>query len=276
MTKQQAIQLFSERKVRSVWDDEQEKWFFSIVDVVAVLTDSADPKQYIKRVKARDPELNANWGTICTLLRLTSSDGKKHQEMTSDIEGIFRLIQSIPSPKAEPFKRWMAEVAATRIDQMQDPELSIEQAMTDYRRMGYNESWINRRIKSIEVRKELTDEWKRTGVEEGVQFATLTDIITHEWSGMRTKEYKRFKGLQKENLRDNMTNVELALNILAEASATELSKQKNPKGFNQNKQIAKQGGSVAKAARVQLEHQLGRSVISSAKASDYLPEHKED
>ena len=279
MTKQQAIQLFSERKVRSVWDDEQEKWFFSIVDVVAVLTDSADyatSRKYWNKLKQRLKEEGNETVTNCHQFKLRAADGKMRLTDIGDMEQIFRLVQSIPSPKAEPFKRWMAEVAAMRLDQMQDPELSIEQAMTDYRRMGYNESWINRRIKSIEVRKELTDEWKRTGVEEGVQFATLTDIITHEWSGMRTKEYKRFKGLKKENLRDNMTNVELALNILAEASATELSKQKNPKGFDQNKQIAKQGGSVAKAARVQLEHQLGRSVISPAKASDYLPEHNKE
>lgn len=274
MTKQESLQLFTDRKVRSVFDDDQEKWFFSIVDVVAVLTESADPKQYIKRIKARDPELNLNWGTICTLLRLTSADGKKRQEMTADVQGMFRIIQSIPSPKAEPFKQWMAQLASTRLDQMQDPELSIEQAMTDYRRMGYTENWINQRLKSIEVRKELTDEWKRTGVEEGVQFATLTDIITHEWSGLRTKEYKKLKGLKKESLRDNMTNIELALNILAEASTTELSKQKNPRGFKANQRIAKEGGSVAKAARRQLEDRLGHSVISSAKASDYLLKEK--
>lgn len=274
MTKQESLQLFTDRKVRSVFDDDQEKWFFSIVDVVAVLTESADPKQYIKRIKARDPELNLNWGTICTLLRLTSADGKKRQEMTADVQGMFRIIQSIPSPKAEPFKQWMAQLASTRLDQMQDPELSIEQAMTDYRRMGYTENWINQRLKSIEVRKELTDEWKRTGVEEGVQFATLTDIITLEWSGLRTKEYKKLKGLKKESLRDNMTNIELALNILAEASTTELSKQKNPRGFKANQRIAKEGGSVAKAARRQLEDRLGHSVISSAKASDYLLKEK--
>lgn len=274
MTKQESLQLFTDRKVRSVFDDDQEKWYFSIVDVVAVLTESADPKQYIKRIKARDPELNLNWGTICTLLRLTSADGKKRQEMTADVQGMFRIIQSIPSPKAEPFKQWMAQLASTRIDQMQDPELSIEQAMTDYRRMGYTENWINQRLKSIEVRKELTDEWKRTGVEEGQQFATLTDIITHEWSGLRTKEYKKLKGLKKESLRDNMTNIELALNILAEASTTELSKQKNPRGFKDNQKIAKEGGSVAKAARRQLEDRLGHSVISSAKASDYLLKEK--
>ena len=276
MTKKQAIQLFEERKVRTVWDDEQEKWYFSIVDIVAVLTDSADPKQYIKRMKSRDAMLKLNWGTICTLVPMRSEDGKMHKEMTADQEQLFRLIQSIPSPKAEPFKQWMAQVASQRLDQMQDPELSIEQAMTDYRRLGYSEAWINQRLKSIEVRKELTDEWKRTGVEEGVQYATLTDIITREWSGLRTKEYKVLKGLKKENLRDNMTNVELALNILAEASTAELSKQKNPKGFNQNITIAREGGSVAKAARIQLEDKLGRSVISDSRASNFLLESTED
>lgn len=276
MTKKQSLQIFEDKKVRTIWDSEQEKWYFSIVDVVAVLTDSADPKQYIKRMKSRDTMLKLNWGTICTLVPMHSEDGKMHKEMTADQEHLFRLIQSIPSPKAEPFKQWMAQVASQRLDQMQDPELSIEQAMTDYRRLGYSEAWINQRLKSIEVRKELTDEWKRTGVEEGVQYATLTDIITREWSGLRTKEYKVLKGLKKENLRDNMTNVELALNILAEASTAELSKQKNPKGFNQNITIAREGGSVAKAARIQLEDKLGRSVISDSRASNFLLESTED
>lgn len=191
--------------------------------------------------------------------------------MAADTEGMFRLIQSIPSPKAEPFKVWMAQVASSRIDQMQDPELDIQQAVADYKRLGYSDNWINQRIKSIEVRKELTDEWKRTGVKEGVEYASLTDIITKEWSGMTTKQYKQHKGLKKENLRDNMTNLEMAFNILAEASATELSKQRDPKGFVQQKRVAKDGGSVAKVARKQLESQLGHSVISNAKASDYLP-----
>ena len=194
----------------------------------------------------------------------------------ADTEQLFRLIQSIPSPKAEPFKQWMAHVASVRIDQMQDPELSIEQAMVDYKRLGYSDAWINQRLKSIEVRKELTDEWKRTGVKEGVGFATLTDIITREWSDMRTKEYKQLKGLKKENLRDNMTNVELALNILAEASTAEISKQKNPHGFKQNVTIAREGGSVAKVARKQLEEKWGRSVISSSKATDFLPPPTEE
>ena len=270
MTKKEIIKVFEERKVRTVWDDKEEKWYFSIVDVVAVLTDSADPKQYLKRMKSRDESLKANWGTICTLVPLVSEDGKKHKEMTADTEGIFRLIQSIPSPKAEPFKQWMAQVAAIRLEQMQDPEMSIEQAIADYKRLGYSDQWINRRIKSIEVRKELTDEWHRSGVKEGVEYATLTDIITREWSGMTTKQYKNHKGLKKESLRDNMTNVELALNMLAEASTTEISRQKNPKGFSQSAKVAQEGGSVAAAARKQLESKTGKSAISSEKASDYL------
>ncbi|MGM9776844.1 MAG: BRO family protein [Prevotella sp.] len=278
MTKREIIKLFEERKVRTIWDDKEEKWYFSIVDVVAVLTDSADPKQYIKRMKSRDESLKANWGTICTLVPLVSEDGKRHKEMTADTKGIFRIIQSIPSPKAEPFKRWMAQVAALRLEQMQDPEMSIEQAIADYKRLGYSDQWINRRVKSIEVRKELTDEWNRSGVKEGVEYATLTDIITHEWSGMTTRQYKRHKGLKKENLRDNMTNVELALNMLAEASTTEISRQKNPKGFKQSAQVAQEGGSVAAAARKQLESKTGKSAISSEKASDYLlpPEERDN
>ena len=241
MTKKQTIQLFEEKKVRAVWDDDQEKWYFSIVDVCGVLTDQPDYEH------ARN-----YWKVL------------KHRE------GVFRIIQAIPSPKAEPFKQWMALVASQRIDQMQDPELSIDQAIADYQRLGYSDAWINQRIKSIEVRKELTDEWKRTGVHEGMEYALLTDIITQEWSGFTTKQYKHYKGLKKENLRDNMTNVEIALNTLAEASATELSKQRDPKGYKEQQRVAKDGGSVAKAARKQLEGKLGRSVISSAKATDYL------
>lgn len=276
MTQKEALQLFEERKVRSTWDSEREEWFFSVVDVVAVLTDSADPTGYIKKLKKRDEQLAQGWGQIVTPLSMTTAGGRQRVNC-ANIQGILRIIQSIPSPKAEPFKLWMASVASTRLDQMQDPELSIEQAMTDYRRLGYSPQWINQRIKSIEVRKELTDEWQRSGVEEGVQYASLTDIITREWSGKRVKEYKQFKGLKKENLRDNMTNVELALNTLAEASAAELSKQKNPRGFRQSAQVAQQGGSVAKAARQQLESQLGRSVISPLNAKGLLPrEEAED
>lgn len=263
------IMLFDGQKVRSVWNEEDEKWYFSIVDIVEILSESNNPKQYIKKMKMRDESLASSWGTICTLTKMKGSDGKYYKQMAADTEGVFRIIQSIPSPKAEPFKQWIAKVAAHRLDQMQDPELSIDQAVNDYRRLGYSEGWINNRLKSIEVRKALTDEWKRGGV-QGQQYATLTDIITKEWSGKTTKQYKNFKGLKKENLRDNMTNVELALNTLAEASAAEISKQQNPKGLTQNKNVAKKGGSVAKAARNQLEKQLGHSVISSDKATDYI------
>ena len=269
MTKKQAIQLFQECKVRTVWDDQEEKWYFCVVDVVEVLTDSKNPTDYIKKMRKRDPMLAEGWGQIVTPLAVQTAGGKQKTNFAT-MEGIFRIIQSIPSPKAEPFKQWMAQVASQRIDQMQDPELSIDQAIIDYKRLGYSDAWINQRIKSIEVRKELTDEWKRTGVKEGLEYASLTDIITREWSGFTTKQYKHFKGLKKENLRDNMTNLEIAFNILAEASATELSKQRDPHGFHQQAQVAKDGGSVAKAARNQLESQLGHSVISPAKASDYL------
>ena len=269
MTKKQAIQLFEERKVRTVWDDKEEKWYFCVVDVVEALTDSANPTEYIKKMKKRDPELAKGWGQIVTPLSLPTPGGKQRINCATQ-EGLFRIILSIPSPKAEPFKQWMAQIASQRIDQMQDPELDIEQAILDYKRLGYSDAWINQRIKSIEVRKELTDEWKRTGVQEGVEYASLTDIITREWSGFTTKQYKHYKGLKKENLRDNMTNLEIALNILAEASATEISKDRNPKGYNAQTQVAKEGGSVAKAARKQLESKLGRSVITKDKASDYL------
>ena len=272
MVKRESLQIFEKNKVRTAWDSEQEKWYFSVVDVVAVLTDSdyQGARNYWKVLKNRLKKEGNESVTNCNQLKLTSADGKSYKTDVADTEQLFRLIQSIPSPKAEPFKLWMAQVASTRLDQMQDPELSIEQAMADYKRLGYSDAWINQRLKSIEVRKELTDEWQRTGVEEGIQYATLTDIITREWSGLHVKEYKALKGLHKENLRDNMTNVELALNILAEASATELSKQKNPKGFNQNKIIAKQGGGVAKAARKELEAKLGKSVISADNAKHLL------
>jgi len=268
--KKEAIKLFEERKVRTIWDDTHEKWYFSIVDVVAILTDSSNPQTYWRVLKKRLKEEGNETVTNCNALKLKATDGKMRLTDVADTEQLFRLIQSIPSPKAEPFKLWMAEVASTRIDQMQDPERSIEQAVADYRRLGYSEAWINQRIKSIEVRKELTDEWKRTGVKEGVEYATLTDIITQQWSGFTTKEYKQYKGLKKESLRDNMTNLEMAFNILAEASATELSKQRDPQGVEEQKKVAKEGGSVAKVARKQLETQLGRSVISPTKAKDYL------
>ena len=276
MTKQESIKLFEEKKVRTVWDDEQEKWYFSVVDVVGVLTESVNPQIYWRVLKNRLLKEGNETVTNCNGLKMTAADGKKRLTDVADTEGIFRIIQSIPSPKAEPFKRWMAQVAAQRLDQLQDPELSIDQAIMDYKRLGYTDAWINQRIKSIEVRKELTDEWERTGVNKGVEYASLTDIITKEWSGLTTKQYKNLKGLKKENLRDNMTNLEIAFNILAEASATELSKQRNPNGFNEQKPIAKAGGSVAKAARDQLEDQLGRTIISPKKASDYLLPDKDE
>ena len=266
MTKKQAIQLFEERKVRTVWDDEQEKWYFSIVDVCGVLTDSKDATAYWRKLKQRLKAEGNETVTNCHALKLRAADGKMRLTDVADTEQLFRIIQSIPSPKAEPFKQWMASVASQRLDQMQDPEKSIDQAIIDYKRLGYSDAWINQRIKSIEVRKELTDEWRRTGVHEGLEYASLTDIITREWSGFTTKQYKQHKGLKKENLRDNMTNLEIALNILAEASTTEISKQRDPKGFHQQKKVAKEGGSVAKAARKQLESKLGHSVISDEKA----------
>ena len=265
--------------MRTVWNSEEEKWYFSIVDTVGILTEQNDhqgARNYWKVLKNRLRKEGNETVTNCNRLKLQAEDGKMRLTDVADTEQLFRLIQSIPSPKAEPFKQWMAHVASVRIDQMQDPELSIDQAMADYKRLGYSDAWINQRLKSIEVRKELTDEWRRTGVKEGVEFATLTDIITREWSDMRTKEYKQLKGLKRENLRDNMTNIELALNILAEASTSEISKQKNPSGFKQNVTIAKEGGSVAKVARQQLEDKLGRTVISSSKATDFLPPPTEE
>ncbi|MBQ2852075.1 MAG: Bro-N domain-containing protein [Bacteroidales bacterium] len=273
MTKKQALQLFEQKKVRTIWDEEQEKWYFAIVDVVAVLTEQDDylkSRKYWNKLKQRLKEEGNETVTNCHQFKLQAADGKMRLTDVADTEQLFRLIQSIPSPKAEPFKIWMSQVASTRLDQMQDPELSIEQAMLDYKRLGYSDSWINQRLKSIEIRKELTDEWNRTGVTENYQYATLTDIITKEWSGFKTKEYKQFKGLKKESLRDNMTNVELALNILAEASTTEISKEKDLSGFEESKVVAKEGGEVAKIAREQLEAKIGKSVISHRNAKDFL------
>lgn len=270
MTMKQALQLFEQKKVRTIWDEEQEKWYFAIVDVVAVLTESVDPQSYWRKLKQRLKEEGNQTVTDCHAFKLQAADGKMRLTDVADTEQLFRLIQSMPSPKAEPLKIWMSQVASTRLDQMQDPELSIEQAMLDYKRLGYSDSWINQRLKSIEIRKELTDEWNRTGVTENYQYATLTDIITKEWSGFKTKEYKQFKGLKKESLRDNMTNVELALNILAEASTTEISKEKDPSGFEESKVVAKEGGEVAKIAREQLEAKIGKSVISHRNAKDFL------
>ena len=271
MTKKFSIQLFEERKVRTVWDDQEEKWYFSIVDVCGVLTESRDPQSYWRKLKQRLKEEGNQTVTNCHGLKMQAADGKMRMTDVADTEQLFRLIQSIPSPKAEPFKQWMAGVASHRLDQMQDPELNFEQAYADYRRLGYSDKWINQRLKSIEVRKELTDEWNRAGVQEGQQYASLTDIITKSWSGKTTKQYKQFKGLKKENLRDNMTNIELALNILAEASATEISKSRNPKGYRQSAEIARKGGDIAGDARKKLEKQVGHSVISPSKDADYLP-----
>lgn len=270
MSQETQIQLFENAKIRVVWDDEQEKYFFSVVDVVEVLSESANPQTYWRVLKKRLSDEGFETVTICNALKLPAADGKMRLADVADLEGILRIVQSIPSKKAEPLKHWLAEQGRRRIEQLQDPELSIEQAVADYRRLGYSENWINQRIRSIEVRKELTDEWKRGGMREEVEFASLTDILTQAWSGLKTKQYKHLKGLRKESLRDNMTNVELALNTLAEASATELSQQRNPKGFKANAAVAKEGGDVARVARQQLEASLGRSVISNQKASDYI------
>ncbi|RGV11164.1 hypothetical protein DWW25_17090 [Bacteroides xylanisolvens] len=266
MTKQQALKLFEERRVRTVWDDEQEKWYFSIVDVVAVLTDSSNPQTYWRVLKKRLLAEGNETVTNCNGLKMQAADGKMRLTDVADTEQLLRLIQSIPSPKAEPFKLWMAKVASERLNQIQDPELSIDQALMDYKRMGYSDSWINQRLKSIEIRKDLTDEWKKHGLQEGVQFATLTDIIYQTWSDMTSKEYKQFKGLKKENLRDNMTNKELVLNMLAELSTKEISETSDPETFNDHIDIAQQGGEVARNARLELEAKTGKRVISPLNA----------
>lgn len=266
MTKQQALKLFEERRVRTVWDDEQEKWYFSIVDVVAVLTDSSNPQTYWRVLKKRLLAEGNETVTNCNGLKMQAADSKMRLTDVADTEQLLRLIQSIPSPKAEPFKLWMAKVASERLNQIQDPELSIDQALMDYKRMGYSDSWINQRLKSIEIRKDLTDEWKKHGLQEGVQFATLTDIIYQTWSDMTSKEYKQFKGLKKENLRDNMTNKELVLNMLAELSTKEISEISDPETFNDHMDIAQQGGEVARNARLELEAKTGKRVISPLNA----------
>ena len=269
MTKKQAIQLFEEKKVRTAWDDETEKWYFAVSDVVAALTDSVNPTDYIKKMRKRDPELAKGWGQIVTPLSVVTPGGQQRVNC-ADVKGIFRLIQSIPSPKAEPFKQWMAQVAANRLDQMQDPELGIQQSLADYKRLGYSDNWINQRLKSIEIRKDLTDEWKRHGLQEGVQFATLTDIIYSTWSGMTAKEYKQFKGLKKENLRDNMTNRELVLNMLAELSTKDISEARNPETFGEHAEVARQGGEIARNARVELEAKTGKPVVTPLNAKTAL------
>ena len=274
MTKKETLKLFEERKVRTVWDDEKEKWYFSIVDVVSVLTDSVDATAYWRKLKQRLKEEGNETVTNCHGLKMKATDGKMRLTDVSDTEQLLRIIQSIPSPKAEPFKQWMAHVASERLDQMQDPELSIEQAMMDYKRLGYSDNWINQRLKSIEIRKDLTDQWKLHNVEEGVQYATLTDIIYQQWTGKSAKEYKQFKGLKKENLRDNMTNEELVLNMLAELSTTSITKAKNPQTLGENMQCAADGGDVARVAREQLEQKTGREVVTPLSAKRFFEGQK--
>ena len=270
MTKQNAIKLFEEKKVRTVWDDETEEWYFSVVDVIEVLTETPRPRKYWNalktKLKAEGSELSQNMGQ----LKMPAADGKNYKTDVLDTQQLFRLIQSIPSPKAEPFKLWIAQVAKERLDQMQDPELSIEQAMMDYKRLGYSDNWINQRLKSIEIRKDLTDEWKKRGLLEGIQFATLTDIIYKTWADKTAKEYKQFKGLKKENLRDNMTNKELVLNMLAELSTKEISEANNPETFDEHNEVAKQGGTIARNARMELEAKTGQAVVSPANAKKIL------
>lgn len=270
MSKETAIKIFEEKKVRTAWDVEQEKWYFSIVDVVSVLTDSPNPRKYWSVLKTRLKAEGSQLTTNCSQLKMQSSDGKYYSTDVADTEQLFRLIQSIPSPKAEPLKLWLAQVAAERLDEMQDPELSIDRALEQYMKLGYSENWINQRLKSIEIRKELTDEWKKLGLKEGVQFATLTDIITKAWSDKTTKEYKILKGLKKENLRDNMTNTELILNMLAEASTKDISEATNPENFEGSKIVASQGGNVARVAKLELEAKTGKKVVTSLNAKDVL------
>ena len=274
MTKKETLKLFEERKVRTVWDDEKEKWYFSIVDVVSVLTDSVDATAYWRKLKQRLKEEGNETVTNCHGLKMKAADGKMRLTDVADTEQLLRIIQSIPSPKAEPFKQWMAHVASERLDQMQDPELSIEQAMMDYKRLGYSDNWINQRLKSIEIRKDLTDQWKLHNVEEGVQYATLTDIIYQQWAGKSAKEYKQFKGLKKEHLRDNMTNEELVLNMLAELSTTSITKAKNPQTLGENMQCAADGGDVARVAREQLEQKTGREVVTPLSAKRFFEGQK--
>lgn len=270
MVNKNSIKLFGGDKIRAIWDDEQEKWYFSVVDVVAVLTESPNPQTYWRVLKKRLKDEGNETVTNCNGLKMPAADGKMRLTDVADTEQLLRIIQSVPSPKAEPFKTWLAKVGAERLDQMQDPELSIQQAMIDYKRLGYSDNWINQRLKSIEIRKDLTDQWKLHNVEEGVQYATLTDIIYQSWAGRTSKEYKQLKGLKKENLRDNMTNEELVLNMLAELSATSITKAKNPQTLDENKTCAKEGGDVARVAREQLESKTGRSVVSPLSAKRFF------
>lgn len=270
MVNKNSIKLFGGDKIRAIWNDEQEKWYFPVVDVVAVLTESPNPQTYWRVLKKRLKDEGNETVTNCNGLKMPAADGKMRLTDVADTEQLLRIIQSVPSPKAEPFKTWLAKVGAERLDQMQDPELSIQQAMIDYKRLGYSDNWINQRLKSIEIRKDLTDQWKLHNVEEGVQYATLTDIIYQSWAGRTSKEYKQLKGLKKENLRDNMTNEELVLNMLAELSATSITKAKNPQTLDENKTCAKEGGDVARVAREQLESKTGRSVVSPLSAKRFF------
>lgn len=274
MVKKNSIKLFGDDKIRAIWDDEQEKWYFSIVDVIAVLTESPNPQTYWRVLKKRLKEEGNETVTNCNGLKMRAADGKMRLTDVADTEQLLRIIQSVPSPKAEPFKMWLAKVGADRLDQMQDPELSIQQAMIDYKRLGYSDNWINQRLKSIEIRKDLTDQWKLHNVEEGVQYASLTDIIYQAWAGRTTKEYKQYKGLKKENLRDNMTNEELILNMLAELSTTSITKAKNPQTLDENKQCAKEGGNVARVAREELESKTGRQVVSPLSAKRFFEDQQ--
>jgi hypothetical protein len=270
MKQQNAIQIFEDKKVRTLWDADQEKWHFSIIDVIAILTESVDAAAYWRKLKQRLKEEGNETVTNCHGLKMKASDGKMRMTDVADTEQLFRLIQSIPSPKAEPFKLWLAKIASERLDEMQDPELTIDRALEQYLQLGYSENWINQRLKSIEVRKELTDEWKKRGLKEGVQFATLTDIITKAWADKTTKEYKILKGLKKENLRDNMTNTELILNMLAEASTKDISQAVKPENFDQSKVVAKQGGNVARVALEELEARTGKKVVTGLNAKNAL------
>lgn len=263
------IQVFENKEVRSKWDSEKEEWYFSVEDVVSVLTESVDPKQYIKKMRSRDKELSSNWGTICTQVKMIAKDGKKRNIQAADMEGIFRIIQSIPSPKAEPFKLWLAKVGKERIDETIDPELAIQRAKETYLKKGYDEKWIQQRMISIKARNELTDQWKSHGIKEGLEYALLTDALTLEWSGLKTKDYKNLKNIKKGNLRDNMSTLELTLNQLAEATTTELTKTYNPQGFDENEKITRQGGKIAGDARKAIEEKTGKSVVTNKNALDF-------
>jgi hypothetical protein len=270
MTQHPSLQLFENKKVRTLWDDTHEKWYFSIVDVIQILTDSPNPRKYWSVLKLRLNKEGSQLTTNCSQLKMPAADGKNYKTDVADSEQLFRLIQSIPSPKAEPFKMWLAQIASERLDELQDPELTIDRALAQYLQLGYSENWINQRLKSIEIRKELTDEWKNRGLKEGFQFAILTDIISKAWSDRTTKEYKILKGLKKENLRDNMTNTELILNMLAEASTKDISQAVNPDTFEKSKKVAQQGGNVAKVALKELEAKTGKKVVSPLNANAIL------